>query len=58
VLVHYYVDDWKMHQIGEKMQVSEARVSQIHTQAIAQLRAHMVDAAGAMAALKPRRSAR
>lgn len=58
VLVHYYVDDWKMHQIGKEMLVSEARVSQIHAQAIAQLRAHMVDGAGAMAALRPRRSAR
>ena len=58
VLIHYYVDDLKMHQIGEKMQVSEARVSQIHTQAIAQLRARMVDGSGAMTALKPRRSSR
>lgn len=58
VLKHYYVDDLKMHQIGEKLQVSEARVSQIHTQAIAQLRARMVDGNGAMAVLKPRRVAR
>lgn len=58
VLMHYYVDDWKMREIAHKMQVSEARVSQIHTQAIVQLRARMVDASGAIAALKPRRAAR
>jgi RNA polymerase sigma factor FliA len=58
VLVHYYVDDLKMHQIGEKMHVSEARVSQIHAQAIALLRARMVDGTGVIAALKPRRAAR
>ena len=58
VLVHYYVDDWKMHAIGKKMQVSEARISQIHAQAIAQLRARMVDGSGHLAALKPRRSTR
>ena len=58
VMVHYYVDDLKMHEIGKKMQVSEARISQIHTQAIAQLRAGMVDGSGTIAALKPRRSTR
>lgn len=58
VLVHYYVDDLKMHEIGKKMQVSEARVSQIHTQAIALLRACMVDGSGKLAALAPRRRAR
>jgi RNA polymerase sigma factor for flagellar operon FliA len=58
VLHYYYVDDMKMHQIGKKMLVTEARVSQIHSQAIAELRAKMVDASGAMPALKPRRSER
>lgn len=58
VLRHYYVEDLKMHEIGERMQVSEARVSQIHAQAIALLRARMVDGSGAIPALKPRRAAR
>ena len=58
VLRHYYVEDLKMHEIGEKLQVTEARVSQIHAQAIALLRARMVDGSGAMPALKPRRAAR
>lgn len=58
VLRCYYVEDLKMHQIGEKLKVSEARVSQIHAQAIAQLRARMVDGTGTIAALKPRRAAR
>ena len=58
VLRGYYVEDLRMHQIGEQLQVSEARVSQIHAQAIAQLRALMVDSEGAIATLKPRRTAR
>jgi RNA polymerase sigma factor FliA len=58
VLSYYYVDELKMHQIGQKMQVSEARVSQIHAQAIAQLRARMVDGSGTIAVLKPRRAVR
>jgi RNA polymerase sigma factor for flagellar operon FliA len=58
VLRGYYVDDLKMHQIGESLHISEARVSQIHAQAIAQMRARMVDGAGQMVALQPRRSVR
>ena len=58
VLYCYYVDDLKMHQIGQRLQVTEARVSQIHAQAIALLRAKLVDDSGAMPMLKPRRSAR
>jgi hypothetical protein len=58
VLSYYYVEDLKMHQIGKLMQVSEARVSQIHAQAIAELRAMLVDESGSIASLKPRRSAR
>jgi RNA polymerase sigma factor for flagellar operon FliA len=54
----YYVEDMKMHQIGKKLRVTEARVSQIHAQAIAELRAKMVDGTGAIPALKPRRSTR
>jgi len=58
VLQYYYVDDLKMHQIGKKLLITEARVSQIHSQAIAELRAKMSDDSGAMPALKPRRSVR
>lgn len=58
VLRHYYVDDLKMHEIGSRLQVTEARVSQIHAQAIALLRSAMVDGSGAIPALKPRRAAR
>ncbi len=58
VLIHYYVDDLKMHQIGKKLHITEARVSQIHAQAIAELRALLLDGSGAIPALKPRRSAR
>jgi len=58
VLSYYYVEDLKMHQIGKLMQVTEARVSQIHAQAIAELRAMLLDESGSIASLKPRRSAR
>ena len=58
VLHCYYVEDLKMHQIGKKLLITEARVSQIHSQAIAELRAKMSDDCGAMPALKPRRSVR
>ena len=55
VLSYYYVDDLKMHQIGKLMQVTEARVSQIHAQAIVELRAKLLDESGSIASLKPRR---
>lgn len=58
VLSCYYVEEMKMHEIGKKLKVSEARVSQIHAQAIALLRSRMVDDGGAMPALKQRRTAR
>lgn len=58
VLRLYYVEDIKMHEIGKRLQVTEARVSQIHAQAIAELRARMVDGSGAIPVLKPRRSPR
>jgi len=54
----YYVEELKMHEIGERLKVSEARVSQIHAQAIALLRARLVDDAGTMPALKQRRAVR
>lgn len=58
VLRHYYVDEWKMHQIGKKLKLTEARVSQIHAQAIAELRSRLVDDSGSMPVLQPRRSTR
>ena len=58
VLRLYYVDDLKMHEVGKHMHVTEARVSQIHAQAIAELRARLVDGSGSIPALKPRRSPR
>jgi RNA polymerase sigma factor for flagellar operon FliA len=58
VLHYYYVEDMKMHEIGKRMLVTEARISQIHSQAIAELRARMVDESGSMPSLKPRRKAR
>jgi RNA polymerase sigma factor for flagellar operon FliA len=58
VLRLYYVDDLKMAEIGLRLQCSEARVSQIHAQAIAELRARLLDGSGLIPVLKPRRSAR
>lgn len=58
VLRCYYVDGLKMHEIGKLLGLTVARVSQIHTQAIAELRAKLADESGAIPALKPRRAAR
>jgi len=58
VLRLYYVENLKMHEIGKRLKVTEARVSQVHAQAIAQLRAELADGEGAMAVLKPRRAPR
>jgi RNA polymerase sigma factor for flagellar operon FliA len=41
----YYEQDLTLRQIGEVMGVTESRVSQIHTQAVARLRATMKAAA-------------
>lgn len=51
----YYVQSMKMHEVGKVLQVSESRVSQLHTQAIAQLRAIFT---GQKEILKPRRKPR
>jgi RNA polymerase sigma factor for flagellar operon FliA len=51
----YYEDGLKMHQVGQRMALSESRISQLHTQAIAQLRASLT---GKAALLKPRRKPR
>ena len=53
----YYQDEKKMRQIGEKLGLSESRVSQIHTQAIATLRARIIDESSTPTLLKPRRKA-
>lgn len=53
----YYSRDLKMREIGEHMGLSEARISQLHAQTIAQLRVTMPD--GDIATLlKPRRQPR
>ena len=41
VLQLYYIGGLKMHEIGKQMQLSEARISQLHTLSIARLRAAM-----------------
>lgn len=43
VISLYYIDDLNMRQIADVLQVSEPRVSQIHSNAIKKLRAHMED---------------
>jgi RNA polymerase sigma factor for flagellar operon FliA len=40
----YYEKDLNLREIGEVMGVSESRVCQLHTQAIARLRAKLKDA--------------
>jgi RNA polymerase sigma factor for flagellar operon FliA len=53
LLMLYYEKGLKMHEIGKTLRLTEARISQLHTQTIAQLRAVIVE--GTMAALlKPR----
>ena len=54
VLRLYYEEDLRMHEVGSALGVSEARVSQLHTQTIAQLRADILGGAGGTAILKPR----
>ena len=51
----YYVHSMKMHEVGKVLQISESRVSQLHTHAIAQLRAGFADR---KEILKPRRKPR
>ena len=41
VISLYYIDDLNMRQIADVLQVSEPRVSQIHSNAIKKLRVHM-----------------
>lgn len=58
VLNFYYEEELKMHEIGKVMGLSESRVSQIHTQAIALLRAAFVGGEQTVSLLKPRSKAR
>ena len=48
----YYEQDLNLREIGEVMGVSESRVCQLHSQAIARLRTHVV---GEIPAAKKRR---
>lgn len=59
LLLHlYYHDGLRMHEIGTVLSLSEARISQLHSQAIAQLRASFVTEEEPPPVLKPRRKAR
>ena len=48
----YYDEDLNLREIGEVMGVSESRVCQLHSQAVARLRSRIH---GTQAATKPRR---
>lgn len=54
ILHLYYAEDQKMREIGIQLGLSESRVSQLHTQVIAQLRAVVLGADHPTAVLKPR----
>jgi RNA polymerase sigma factor for flagellar operon FliA len=54
----YYEEDMKMHQIGSVLQLSESRVSQLHTLTIAQLRAAIFPATENTSLLKLRKKVR
>ncbi|HCX80689.1 MAG: hypothetical protein A3E00_12750 [Curvibacter sp. RIFCSPHIGHO2_12_FULL_63_18] len=58
VLSLYYAEGYKMHEIGTHMGLSESRVSQLHTSAIAGLRAQLLDAEQRQQLLRPRRAQR
>jgi RNA polymerase sigma factor FliA len=54
VLRLYYEGELTMREIGQRLEISEARVSQLHSHAIAQLRAGILGELPATALLKPR----
>jgi RNA polymerase sigma factor for flagellar operon FliA len=58
-LLHlYYEEGLKMREVGQWMALTEARVSQLHAQAIAKLRASFTDDNAPPTILKPRRQPR
>jgi RNA polymerase sigma factor for flagellar operon FliA len=46
VLSLYYYEDLNLKEIGEVLEVTESRVSQLHTQAVLRLRAKLKEHAG------------
>jgi RNA polymerase sigma factor for flagellar operon FliA len=58
VLRLYYGEGYRMHEVGKAMGISESRVSQLHTKAIAELRAAMRSPDEQFTMLKPRRNQR
>lgn len=58
VLALYYAQGLRMHEVGAALGVSESRVSQLHTQAIAALRAVLLSEDERFAMLTPRRKPR
>lgn len=58
VLRLYYEGEMKMHEIGDVLKISEARVSQLHSHTIAELRAALLGGNQPGALLKPRSKVR
>jgi len=58
ILHMYYAEDRKMREIGYQLELSESRVSQLHTHVIAQLRAIVLGGDQPTAVLKPRSKVR
>jgi RNA polymerase sigma factor for flagellar operon FliA len=58
VLRAYYVDELTMREIGKRLGLSEGRISQVHTQAIARLRAEVFAGEEKPGLLKPRKRVR
>lgn len=58
VVSHYYEGAHTMREIGDILGLSEGRISQIHTQAIARLRACLLEGHETPVALTPRRRVR
>lgn len=58
VLALYYGEGLRMHEVGAELGVGESRVSQLHTHAIAELRAALQSPEARFSMLKPRRAPR
>lgn len=58
VLRLYYAEGLRMHEIGSQLGVGESRVSQVHAQAIAELRAALQSPEARFSMLQPRRARR